>query len=70
MDPALLTVLNGFNLENDVLERFAMSGVSYNQLSALDSEDLYNLGVDNMELQNEMLADFQSLEGQDENLSA
>lgn len=70
MDPLILTVLNQFNLEGEVLERFAKSNIMYSQLSALDNDDLYSLGVSDFDTQEEMLAEFRGLEGQDIHLAS
>lgn len=70
MDPLILTVLNGFNLDSEVLENFAKSRILYSQLSALDNDDLYSLGVSDSDTQEEMLAEFRSLEGQDVHLAS
>lgn len=65
MDPNILMVLSSFPLENEVLERFAASGIKFSQLAGLINEDLAMLGVHDEKLQDEMLRDFRNLEGQD-----
>jgi hypothetical protein len=65
MDPNLLMVLNSFQLENEILERFAASGIKFSQLAGLINEDLAMLGVHDEKLQDEMLRDFRNLEGQE-----
>lgn len=59
-----MMVLSGFHLEKEVIERFAASGLKFTQLAGLSNEDLAMLGVVDRGLQNDMLAEFASLEGQ------
>jgi hypothetical protein len=70
MDPSLRTILDRFNLDNEALEKFARSNILYSQLSALDCQDLESLGVNDCETQEEMLAEFRLLDGQDVHLSS
>lgn len=65
MEPNLLMVLNGFQLDREVFERFADSGIKYSQLAGLSNEDLEMFGVPDKNLQDEMLSDFKNLEGQE-----
>lgn len=65
MDPNLLMVLNSFQLEDEILERFAGSGIKFSQLAGLINEDLAMLGINDEKLQEEMLRDFRNLEGQE-----
>lgn len=69
MDPMILNLLSGFNLEDSVIERFAQSHILYTQLSALDHDDLISMGVSDADTQEEMLAAFGNLEGQDVHLA-
>lgn len=70
MDPAVLTVLNGFNLSSHVLERFAKTHIMFTQLSALDEQDLISLGVSDSQARQDMLTEFKNLEGQEAHLDA
>lgn len=68
MEPNLLMILNGFQLSNEVMERFAASGIRYSQLASLSHEDLSQLGISDRTLQDDILLEFQSLLGQDPHL--
>lgn len=70
MDPSIRSVLSRFNLQTDVIENFAKSSIMYNQFAALDNDDLLSLGVTDSETQDEMLAEFKTLDGQEVHLSA
>ncbi|CRK91903.1 CLUMA_CG005523, isoform A [Clunio marinus] len=65
MEPNLLMILNGYQLEKEVLERFAAAGIKYSQLAGLSSEDLTLLGITDNKLQENMLLNFKSLEAQE-----
>lgn len=58
-------ILNGYQLDKEVLERFAGYGIKYNQLAALSAEDLALLGITDNKLQEDLLNDFKTLEGQE-----
>lgn len=70
MDPAVLSVLNGFNLNSHVLERFAKSNIMFSHLSALDETDLINLSVSDSQTRQDMLRQFKNIEGQEAHLNA
>lgn len=70
IDPSIRSILGGFALDDEVLERIANSNISYGQLSALDNDDLNSLGITDHETQEEILAEFRSLENQDVHLEA
>jgi hypothetical protein len=65
MDPNLVMILKQFHLENEVFERFAAAGIKYNQLAGLCHDDLLMLGVVERTVQNEIIAEFKTLEGQE-----
>lgn len=64
MDPNLMMILKTFQLEKEVIERFAASGLKFTQLAGLSNEDLAMLGVVDRGMQEDMLMEFANLEGQ------
>lgn len=59
-----MMILKTFQLEKEVIERFAASGLKFTQLAGLSNEDLAMLGVVDRGMQEDMLMEFASLEGQ------
>lgn len=56
----LSTVLNNYEVDNDVFERFAANNITFNQLCYLEDGDLFEMGILDPDLRLRMLDDFQN----------
>lgn len=68
IDMNLMLVLNRFPLSDAIIGNFGLYQIKYSQLSSLAREDLLKLGIEDNKLQDEMLEEFQQLEGQEVSL--
>jgi hypothetical protein len=65
VDMNLMLVLNRFPLSDTIIGNFGLYQIKYTQLASLQRNDLIKLGIDDNKLQDEMLEEFQTLEGQE-----
>lgn len=63
-----MMVLNRFPLSEDIVSNFGLYQIRYSQLKGLEREDLIKLGISDNKLQEEMLEEFQLLDGQEPTL--
>ena len=63
-----MMVLNRFPLSENIVSNFGLYQIRYSQLKGLEREDLIKLGVSDNKLQEEMLGEFQLLDGQEPTL--
>lgn len=63
-------MLTHFRLGNEVIRNVAACGLKYSQLAGLIREDLERLGIEDKDVQDELLAEFPNLGGQDPNFVA
>lgn len=63
-----MMVLNRFPLSEEIVANFGLYQIRYSQLKGLEREDLIKLGINDNKLQEEMLEEFQCLEGQEQTL--
>lgn len=57
-------LLRNYQLSDEIVERFAQQKIRFAQLSSLCNEDLELLGITDEAVQNRMLSDFRSFDGQ------
>lgn len=69
MEPNLLLMLTHFRLGNEVIRNAASCGLKYCQLAGLVREDLERLGIEDKTIQDDLLSEFATLEGQDPNFA-
>jgi hypothetical protein len=63
-----MMVINRFSLSEEVVANFGLYQIRYSQLKGLEREDLIKLGVSDNKLQEQMLEEFQLLDGQEPTL--
>lgn len=68
LEMSLMVALNRWVLSDDVIGSFGKYKITYPQLSSLSRDDLIKLGITDNQLQDEMLEEFSTLEGQDPTL--
>lgn len=68
LEMSLMVALNRWVLSDDVIGNFGTYKITYPQLSSLSRADLIKLGITDNQLQDEMLEEFSTLEGQDPTL--
>jgi hypothetical protein len=66
MEQNLSMVLASYDLSSEVLSKIIQSGLKYSQLSSLTVEDLELFGIEDRQVQDNMLSEFNQLDGQDD----